>query len=59
MEPIRSCLGYKDGKTGKYTVIDGAGKPYQVFCQFTKDYNFGWTLIQPIVLKIKISLINH
>ena len=55
IEPIRSCLGYKDGnlEPGEYTIIDGAGKPYQVFCQFIQDYNFGWTLIQSYSLENK------
>ena len=57
MEPITSCLGYKDGnlKPGKYTIIDNTGNPYQAFCQFSQNGYFAiaWTLIQSYTLENK------
>jgi hypothetical protein len=53
--PIKSCRGYTDNVTevppsGNYTIIDDTNKPFQVFCDFSWNWNrearVSWTLIQ-------------
>ncbi|CAB4010127.1 Hypothetical predicted protein [Paramuricea clavata] len=53
---LKSCRDYKDGTRvpGNYTVVDKNGNPYQVFCDFNKNYGANtWTLIQSYSLENK------
>ena len=51
--PIRSCRGYSNGRRvpGNYTVMSVYNKPFIVFCDFDRNSNMTWTLIQSYSLE--------
>ena len=54
---IKSCQGYANGDcvAGKFNVLDNNMKPFEVFCDFDKNSNMTWTLIQSNQLKYKVQ----
>ncbi|XP_028406265.1 uncharacterized protein LOC114528752 [Dendronephthya gigantea] len=52
---ITSCRGYANGSRipGIYNILDSANVSYKVFCDFEKDSNLSWTLVQSYSIEEK------